>query len=242
MGERFNEEGLVTTYELGLTRDDRGLWSGSQVYYCPKERLAELAPAHRSVHPDYPWLTLETLRVTGEEGRWLRLDASYAGVLNFTTDDGDADEGATYSLDITLSEEPLETHPRYADLAADEVQVAVSLARNPSMDENNQPVQPDTSEWPELQLELYDFVRTGFESYRDGKVTWTRNWVSDERPSNLNEVGDIYEPRGNPPAVAAGRNWLFVGLRSLERGGVFENSEVGELSGRGGWNEVIYSS
>ena len=89
--------------------------------------------------------------------------------------------------------------------------------------------------------ELYNKLRRGQESYLDPKVSWRKEWVSNTRPTNLNDVGDIVTPDGDPPTPAAGRNWLHMGLESRQRGKVFENSEVADLSGRGGWDDDIYA-
>lgn len=239
--QRYNDDALVRTHELELVRDDKGLWSGSQIYYCAADRLSTLMPARGSAHPEYSWLTAEGARVTGEEGGWMKIQVDYTGMLGSGTGDDEDDNPPTYTMSLALSEEPLESHPRYDTLTDDDVQDAVTLAKNPATDADGKPVPADTTGWAVLKVELYDRIRRGFDSFRDPKVTWRKDWVSNTRPSNLNDVGNIATPGGSPPSPASGRNWLSAGLESRERGGVFENSETFELSGRGGWNEDIYA-
>ncbi|MGJ8677229.1 MAG: hypothetical protein ACSHX0_06910 [Akkermansiaceae bacterium] len=239
MVKAWNTEELIKSHEFTLTRDERGFWSGTQVYYCYKDKLATLVPQNLSVHPDYNFIWVEGVDVKGEEAGWLKLEVKYAGTTS--NDDNSEDSEPTYSLDLALSEEPLETHERYNELSPEDIQEAVNQARNPKTDDEGKPVEVDISQWDDLKSELYDYLRKGFESYRDPKVTWSVDWVSTALPSGLSDIGQISSPDGNPPNSGGGRNWLFVGLRTRQRGRVFENSAVWELSGRGGWNADIYS-
>jgi len=238
--QRYNDDGLVQSHEMTLVRDQKGFWSGTQVYHCAKDRLATLVPATGTPHPDYEWMSAEGLRVSGEEGGWLKLEVDYTGLIVTETGDPEADNPPSYVLDLSLSEEPLETHPRYVTLTDDDVQEVVSQAKNPKTDEDGKPVPPSTGGWDPLKVELYDNIRRGFDAYRDPKVTWTKEWASTSQPDNLNNIGEIFTPDGDPPTPAAGRNWLFAGLQSRRRGQVYENSLIAELSGRGGWHTGVY--
>ena len=126
-------------------------------------------------------------------------------------------------------------------LAITEIQIASKLAKDPPVDGDNKPIAVDTAGWPALQIELYDYLRRGRETFKDPKATWTRRWVSSTRPDNLDKVGTIEIPPGDPPPSAPGRNWLSDGLRSEERGVVFDNEQVWIESGRGGWDVIHYS-
>ena len=140
-----------------------------------------------------------------------------------------------------MSEEPLETHPRYVDnLEVEEIQDAVDKATNPPKDSEGELEEVDQTGWGDGKIELYDFLAGGLVSYRDPKVSWSESWVDNDMP-NLNKIGEIEEPAGNPPALAAGRNWLLSGIKMVPRGGVFECSKVYEASGRGGWKTELYS-
>ncbi len=247
MAHEIDQHGDTTSlhkgHEINLTRDKRGFWSGTQVYFLHRDYLMTLTPANGSAHPDYDWLKLETVAASDGEGDWLKLDCEYAGIdASLENADPNDPPQPVYTLDLALSEEPLETHPRYVDaLDEDDLQEAVTKAKSPARDSDGELVEVDTTGWSSEQVELYNSLRRGFDKFRDPKVTWTMEWVSDARPGNLNDIGEIDNPAGNPPAVAAGRNWLFSGLTSVERAASFENTKVWELSGRGGWDTTIYS-
>ena len=239
----FNPGELTQTGDLSLSRDRKGLWTGRQGYYCQKADLINLVPERESEHPDFPFLLCDDVQVTGEEKGWCKIEARYYGALS-TSDSTSINEDnpPEYSLDLSVSEEPLETHPRYVDnLTVAEIQEAVDKATNPPKDKAGELKVVDQAGWGAGKIELYDFLRGGLVSYRDPKVSWSESWVDDEMP-NLNKIGEIVaNPAGNPPALAAGRNWLLTGIKMVPRGGIFECSKVYEASGRGGWKTVLYS-
>jgi len=243
MAISYNDESLIQSHEYTLTRDDKGMWSGVQTFHCKTENLALLVPAKGSVHPDYAWMAADAARVTGEEGGWCRVEVDYYGYI--AVDDGQGGEeppAPSYVLDLSVSEEPLESDPYFDDLDADDIQEAVRLAKSPKVDDDGVPVPAVTTGWDTKKVKLYDALRSGWDSVRDPKATWTEEWVSDSMPDDLNDIGKIFSPAGGPPTVAAGRNWLMVGLQSRKRGLVYENTRTAELSGRGGWDTDVYGS
>ena len=117
----------------------------------------------------------------------------------------------------------------------------MELATNPPRGEDGKTVkEPDTTGWAVEKLELYNDTKKGIEAYREPRVTWSKRWISKEKPTGLNDIGNIDTTDGDPPQVSSGRNWLNVGIRSRERGKVYENEVTWELSGRGGWLARYY--
>ena len=240
MGDRFHPGGLRPTHNFDFTRDQAGLWTGFHEHHCTKEELAAVIPAKGSPHHFMNFLGVSKVKITGMEGRFVKVMVHYAGFQASRDDEGVSAE-AEFTLTLSTSEEPIETHPRYDDLSDFDVREATELARNPPKSRDGKKVlEPKTDESDPLKLELYNDLRKGLESYREPRVTWTKRWVSDQRPEDLNRIGEIDTPEGDPPAVAQGRDWLNAGLTSLERGDVFENELSWELSGRGGWDERYY--
>ena len=168
--------------------------------------------------------------------------AEYAG-SNAAFDEEDPEEPITeYSLEVTTSDEPLATHPRYESLSAEDKAEAVEFALNPPLEDDGETLKEiDKTDWSTEKEELYDKMRSGVEAYRDPKVIWGARWVSDALPSNLNKTGEIDNPSGDPPAVGSDRNWMYLGARTRIRGLVYEIEESWELSGRGGWDPDLYS-
>lgn len=233
--------GLLKSHELTLRRDPAGLWTGTQIYHCLRSELGLYAPRQREAHPDFDWLHVDSMEVTGMEKGVCRLSVAYAGAFSLGQDDEEVENPPEYALEISVSEEPLETHPRYEQaLDPDDIREAVELAKNPPREDDGTLSTVDQTGWSVFKTELYEYLQGGFESYRDPKQTWTKRWISEDYPSGRDEVGSINVPDGNPGGWATGRNWLLVGFRVTERGEVYECEKVWELSGRGGWNADFY--
>lgn len=240
MGRSFHPGELIPTPDFSFERDNAGLWSGHQKYHCKREELERLIPPKGAPHYLFSFLGVDKVRIVGFEEKLVVLSVTYAG-FQASNDDGSTDE-AEYTLTLSTSEEPIATHPRYDDLSNFDVNEAVELARNPPKSQDGKKtLEVDQTGWAALKTELYGDTQKGLESYREPRVTWTKRWVSDSRPQDLNRIGEIDTPEGNPPPVAAGRNWLNTGLTIRERGEVFENELTWELSGRGGWDSRYYS-
>lgn len=239
----FHGRGLEKKFGLKLSRDKMGLWTGTQVYTCLRSELARLVPGQGTEHEDFPFLTVDEIEaVEGLEGGIIKIVAKYAGALGLQDDEGPAAENVPeYNLEVTTSDEPLATHPKYAELDSQDRAEAVELATNPPMEDDKETLKEiDTSDWADNKIELYEKIRSGVEAFRDPKVVWSKRWVSEELPANLNKTGEIDEPGGPEPDVAANRNWLYLGARTRIRGKVYEIEESWELSGRGGWDDDLY--
>lgn len=234
-------DGLVIGDEFDVSVDKAGLWSGTQRFWCHEGDLAMAMPEPGSEHPKYPFLAMDSARASYHAGEAMEIVAIYAG-LNATFGEGAVVPAPEYWLDVTTSDEPLATHPRYASLDAQDAAEAVELAINPPKDDAGESlVEVDTTGWDAMKLELYDKTRTGIEAFRDPKVIWGKRWVSEALPSNLNATGEIDTPDGGPPSLGGDRNWMYLGARTRIRGKVYEIEESWEASGRGGWDSDLYS-
>lgn len=240
----YHPGNLVAMPGFKASKDNAGLWTGTQMYHCKESELLNLMPRQGSPHPKFPYLALETVSFEIFQEGLAKITAGYAGAsFGF---DGSEEPEEEYNLEISTSEEPISTHHRYTDpnggLPAQDILEAVELATNPPRSEDGKQVkEPDISTWNQLKKDLYDDTKKGIEAYREPRVTWSKRWISKEKPTGLNDIGKIDAPEGDPPQVAAQRNWLNIGIRSRERGKVYENEITWELSGRGGWLARYYS-
>ena len=241
----YHPGNLVAMPGFKASKDNAGLWTGTQMYHCKESELLNLMPRQGSPHPKFPYLALETVSFEIFQEGLAKITAGYAGAsFGF---DGSEEPEEEYNLDISTSEEPISTHHRYTDpaggLSGQDILEAVELATNPPRSEDGKKVkEPDISTWNQLKKDLYDDTKKGIEAYREPRVTWSKRWISKEKPTGLNDIGKkTNNPEGDPPQIAAGRDWLNIGIRSRERGKVYENEITWELSGRGGWLARYYS-
>lgn len=237
----YDDGNLTGTTDWSAKSDQKGLWTGSQEFFCQRDNIGTLLPSIGASWSLFPWMYVTDREIIGEGGKMVRLRLTFEGANMDNASGGGGVPVPQYSLRVSLSEEPLTTHPRYSTLSKDDIIEAYTLATDPPRSEDGKSVlEISTTGWPALKIELYEKLQNGVEAYRDPKVSWVKKWVDDELPTNLNTIGEIGTPPGSPPAVAADRNWLFAGLQSDERGGVYELEETWELSGKGGWDENLY--
>lgn len=202
-----------------LITDRYGISSAEAVWeYVGDDPVMSIAPKIGSAHPDYGFLSLDLRRIVKASGKHT-IRGSYYGV------DGTPDP--VYSLKVSMRDEPIETHPKFAEFA--------TAANGAKFD-------PETGEfWGFFDKTKPDWH--GVESYLDPGATWTETSVRSTRPNDLHDLGDRDAPSGPyPQNIGAGRNWLYIGCDYEKRGSCYTISKTWQLSGRYGWNQTIYST
>jgi hypothetical protein len=143
----------------------------------------------------------------------------------------------TYELTGSVREEPIEIHEDFE-----------TLAGTPSEPENGAIfIDPET--WKQTS----DDAKGVFERFGDGDLAgastfrlpaaiWTKVSFETSKPSNAVDLGKVDDPPGNPPTFPGGKDWMVVGYSFRQRGAVYEVRQQWELSGRGGWNTLIYGT
>ena len=139
-----------------------------------------------------------------------------------------------------LSEEPLLSHQRYADLEEDEVEALQAIISGKDTDEAGGAYKDQISS--ELGQEALEKVQRGQVSYYSPRVTWRASFVRDNevRNSDLNKIGEIDNPDGPAPSLAQGRDWLLNGVTQTQEGRSFRIEKEWLASDRGGWDPDIY--
>lgn len=243
---------LVTGHDFTLVEDKKGLWTGTQKYFCKKDTLAQQKPKRGAEHPNYNWLRMESCTVTGMEGDWVEIVAQYAGRDASGGDGGgggggggDDDKDVEYGLRQRTREEPLGTAAFYAedaDLTVEDIKEATELANNPPKNQDGTLKLIDTSLWGEKKLNLYNKLKSGYQRYLARGIEFYSRYVSDNIPDDLDTVGKIADPApAKAPEQNDGSNWLLIGYNMVERAGVFDIEKVWLLSDPGGWDVEVYS-
>lgn len=240
----YHNGGLVVTDEYSFAEDETGLWSGTQTMYVRLSSLAADMPARESVHPFMPGMYLETKAISGEKAGWVKVTGTYKGIPGLeageSVDPGDTAPEVRYRLSIGYSEDPIQTNPEFDGVSDALKQMITEAAENPKIDADGNVVEPDTAAWGASGLLLYDLLRSGVKSYRVPRPTWSKSWVTDSPPANLNDVGKRFLAAPEAPAVAGGRDWLCTGVTFEKQGLLYTNEQNWELSGPGGWIDELY--
>lgn len=185
-----------------------------------------------TLYPELPaeweFLYVNSWRHEHQPGGITKVFVEYTGSSEDSPDPRDPEQKEeSYSLAGSLTEVDMLGHPYFSDISLNEREPLVALVRgtgrrdyqNPLADENNIFVIDNTSGMPvgynissTKGLKLYDLIiNQGKTTYLASQVEWTiqkssKDGISDQ---NLQLLGYIAEPEGNPP-VFTDRNWLFT--------------------------------
>jgi len=87
-------------------------------------------------------------------------------------------------------------------------------------------------------------VAQGVMTYKFPTFLWTKTWDSTEgiKPAEVNNLGTVDAPDGDPPAIDGDRDWLLVTASQEQDGLKFRNTKEWQLSDRDGWDSDIYST
>lgn len=234
----FGNAGLVVKDSGTIVRDRYGMDSGSVVYQTSRVDWAARIPALASAHPYASWLRCEKVAMTIAPGIVL-FACEYSGVNGAST--------PVYELDEGVSEEPVETHPKFVTDIGGKPSSVLNEAVFVDAESGIQTDSDARGIFSRFKI-VAGGVRNpyaGVSRYLDAsQVTWTKTWVTTSRPSDASTVGLIASPEGSPPSLGTGRNWLYVGLGYEERGGgtVFKIKKTWRASARGGWRTEMYTA
>jgi hypothetical protein len=154
---------------------------------------------------------------------------------------------ATYELDFTQAQKPIQVHPNFATALTglkdvyNWVDPCDTKGGGPGFwIECPKGVTPAVGEKDKAINPLY-----GVTDWLDVGAVWRKSWMSEEVqiPDTLfHNLGRIDIPQGPVPQVNQGRNWLRAAVKARGRGRAWELSIDWMLSGRGGHEPAIYKS
>jgi len=232
---------------------DSGLVTG-RVVYLPKPaeyiKIGEEGPIKGSAHPWDNRLTLEKAEMDYTEGEG-SVVATYTG-MDTANLDPSADGTQTvpvYSFDYGLSEEPIETHPKFAATAGTPdapTNGAVFMKSDGTLATEDKP-EADAN-----NNDLYAFARWESGSDHEGvshylspsTATFTERFTTNERPVAERagaSLGKIDTPFYGP-TFFSDHNWIYMGFSYEERGEVFDVTHIWKLSDENGWNTTWYEA
>jgi hypothetical protein len=196
------------------------------------DAFPRLVRAKNSVHPRFTSMAVSKISWSrGPHGKFYRVTYTYEGFLGRLPE-------PTYVLSSSLSEEPIELHPDFAEFAG-----------TPSSPNNGAVfIDPETGKkttddnkgvFREFAFSGGDGF-AGIESFLSPGATWQEISFSTNRPSDLGRLGQIDNPSGSNPSFGSGRNWIYSAADYTRRGGIYEIRKTWLLSGRNGWKSELY--
>jgi hypothetical protein len=218
--------------------DKEGKWTATQIFRCHRSSAVALMPRPGTVHPEINFIQVSQVTASFTEGDLAEIVCQYAGAEE--KEEAAEKNNAVYSMGLSLSEEPLLSHPRYKDIE-DKEREAIQLIQS-GKDKDDQGNKLRDKIESDLGTEVLAKIERGQTSYYSPRVTWRESWVRDKpaKSSDLNDIGNISEPSGEVPELAGGRNWLLNGVSQSQEGKSYRIEMEWLASDRGGWDEDIY--
>lgn len=219
--------------------DKEGKWTATQVFLCHRDWAVKLMPRPGTAHPEIPFIAVAQVSAQFTEGDLAEITCHYAGAEEKAEEDEKAN--ATYSMGLSLSEEPLLTHPRYDGLESEELEALKAISEGKQKDESGTLWKDKVTS--ELGQEALAKIMRGQTSYYSPKVTWRESWVRDKpaKADELNKIGEIDDPAGPAPTLAGDRTWLRNGVTQTQEGKSYRMEVEWIASDRGGWDPDIYT-
>jgi hypothetical protein len=222
-----------------LRIDKEGKWSATQVFICHRASVASLMPRPGTQHPEISFISVSQTTATITEGDLAEIVCEYAGAE--PKEEDREKESAVYTMGLSLSEEPLLSHPRYSSLSEDERTAIQQIASGKEKDDQGRALKDKVTS--ETGREALVKIGRGQTSYYSPRVTWRESWVRDKPVSSadLNGIGNISIPSGPAPSLAGGRTWLLNGVTRTQEASSFRIEAEWIASDRGGWDPDIYT-
>jgi hypothetical protein len=222
--------------DYSLSVDREGKWTASQVFLCHRNSITKLMPRPGTPHPEIPFISVDNATAQVSEGDIAQITCNYAGTDNTTNDANKT----SYTLGLSLSEEPLLSHKKFRDLEADEVEALQGIISGKDKDSAGSSYKDKVTS--ALGKKALEKIQRGQTSYYSPKVTWRQATVrkASAASSDVRKIGKIDEPDGRQPALSDGRNWLYNGVTQTQEGGSYRIEREWIASDRGGWDEDIY--
>lgn len=218
--------------------DREGKWTATQIFLCHRDSAVKLMPRPGTAHPEIPFIAVSQATAAFTEGDLAEITCQYAGAEEKPEEDEKAN--AVYTMGLSLSEEPLLSHPRYKGLEATEREAIQLIQAGKEKDDQGNKLR-DMIE-SDRGKEALTKIDRGQTSYYSPRVVWRESWVRDKpaKAADLNKIGKIDDPSGPAPNLTNGRNWLHNGLTQAQEGKSFRLELEWLASDREGWDKDIY--
>jgi hypothetical protein len=202
------------------------------------------------------FLRIDTVQIVRAEGDLLTLQvkATGSGSGQFELDElGEAAE-PTYLLKGNLVDAPFQKHRKWKNLPeGDKKLLGLLLADFYSYDpargilfrvtEDNWFVDAPEKLENLASLEFAKLIQQGVTTYQQSTYTWTETTEGDDELTSdqIDDLGQIVEPRGNPPKPTGTRNWILTDVSQSQAGQLYRTTLEWTLSEEGGHNSFLYS-
>ena len=235
----------------------RTAWGGSGV----TGRFTKGTPI-TSLDPDlsFSWSFLKVVEaeIVSEEGDITIVSVTLSGAQGASYGEGGEAPDPTYRLSGQLQDAPLSIHPKWAalseifrwalgELINGNLRPSKEFTQVGTYDEEGFfTPEEDTSSAPITltgdAIEFCKIIARGETTYLRSVITWTESAQGTDGLTNaqLNKLGNISTPRGDPPEAAGTRDWMLTSAFQEQNGEMFTTDLEWTLSEKGGHDTFLY--
>jgi hypothetical protein len=234
--------------DQSLSQGPDGACTAKLSYKCTWSKVDKFVPKPLQEHPTFPQLLLYEFTTVREPGDVGRFDLIYRGsVLKQAQLDLLAQEEAA----LSVSTEPIETNPYFAgnrnSIGDWPLSPPVTSAELGAINRALSAGTVYSSSNPKA-VALFNRKLRGLDSYYRVGTTYRNTYVKLEAPvaeqyavvGGIIPNADMQRVYPNSPVPGTGQNYLMPGLSWRKQGGIFTVTGEFQLSGRGGWDGLLY--
>lgn len=250
-------------------QNENGGWEGTHRFVMSRSSFDNFAVRIRfrkgvsvvALDPSIPsffaFLTIDKTAVEFNEGELCTVVCKFAGAegAQYGGGGGGSAPLPTYELNCGLSDAPLSEREDWKDLSNDEKTILGYLLSGTYLyDIETEKIQVLQSDGERVDNDTLSDLLTedaksfaerivqGIETYLRPAITWTERVDGTQPLTNdqLNSIGEISTPRGDPPTVGTGRDWMLTSASQIQVGSKYTTFLEWTLSEKGGHDEFLY--
>jgi hypothetical protein len=223
--------------DYSVAVDREGKWTATQVFLCHRNSITQVMPRPGTPHPDIPFIWVDNATAQVSEGDIAQITCNYAGAENTTNDPNKT----SYTLGLSLSEEPLLSHKKFRDLDEEELEALQAIISGKDKDGSGTPYKDKVTST--LGKKALAKIQRGQTSYYSPKVVWRQSTVrrASAASSDVRKIGQIDQPDGRQPNLSDGRTWLLNSVTQTQEGNSYRIEREWISSDAGGWDTDIYN-
>ncbi len=236
-------------------------WASSE-WRSKFSRGTQITVVNPSLEGFYSFLRIASSSFTDEGGDIITVNVEYAGTSWSQFDDKEisTESEPTYRLEGRIGERSIAEHPKFKALAAVEQSSLQRLLNDEVIwfyddvftnawglyeiiDGTTKRALPDGQQLTSKNgIAFAEMIAKGLKSYMFPTVTWTEttSGTSSMTSQQLNKLGKISIPRGDPPEANGTRNWMLTGASQEQRGELYQTTLEWTLSEEDGWDKLLY--
>jgi hypothetical protein len=251
---------------LSISRSESGGWTATHEVVIKSADLADALPSFASgtllsdIDPDVPapfdeFLKIDTVTIARTDGDLVTLSVNATGgTAQYENDELQPDAIPTYTLTGQLQDVHFSMHPKWKALGATDKKllglILIDICQfDPATNKIIIISQDNTSfiENPEQftsedAISFATLIAQGQTTYQKSSYTWNEATEGEDQltPAQINKLGHISTPRGDPPEPAGTRNWMLTSVSQSQSGELYRTTLEWMLSEEGGFNDFLY--